>query len=222
MSRFYRLDGTEVPDLRTARKQMASPSVTTVINGVAPHGYKFLDDKRLREVLADEGKDYDEKMEILGNVPVFEMGLLLHQAAETYWQTGVRSDPLHCPRSTREFFAILSKIKPIITEGFYYSTELGTGGKVDLVGELTGKAYLFDYKTCSTFKSKVETSYLAQLGAYYKLLLENGVQVQGAKLIQYSKKDEGCKVLSPTTADLSRGLDIFVRSRGLYKAWIGL
>lgn len=101
MSRFYLSDSTEVPDLKTARKKMASPSVTTIINGVSPHGYKYLDDRRLREVLKDETMDYDTKMELLGNTPVFELGLLLHQAAETYWKTGVQSDPLSCPLSAR-------------------------------------------------------------------------------------------------------------------------
>jgi len=222
MSRFYLSDSTEVPDLRSARKKMASPSVTTIINGIAPHGYKYLDDRRLREVLKDETMDYDTKMELLGNTPVFELGLLLHQAAETYWKTGVQSDPLSCPVSAREFFAILKPIEPLLVEGFYFSSELNTGGRMDLVGKHKKKIYLYDYKTCSSFKGKPTNTWLAQLGAYCKLLLENSVQVSGAKVIQFSKKNEGCKVLDLSMADLSKGLDLFQKSRTLYQAWIGI
>jgi hypothetical protein len=222
VSRYYLTDGKEVPGLREARKIGARPSVTTVINSVAPHGYKFLDDKRLKEVLKDESMDYEAKIELLGNKPVFEMGLLLHQAAETYWETGVKSDPLHCPSSTKVFFNILKKIEPVEVEGFHYSPSLNTGGRIDLVGKEGKKLNIYDYKTVSTFKGKPETTWLAQLGAYYGLLLENDIQVQGGKIIQFSKKNEGCSVLTLTVADLLKGLFIFQQARTLHASWIGI
>lgn len=218
MSRFYLKDGSEVKDLRSARKVNAWPSITTVINACSPHEYKYLDNKRLREMIASDASD-DDKMELLGNYPVFEAGSMVHEAAEAFMEMGIPSDPLGCPKSTKEFFSLLKQFTKREIEIKASSELYKTAGRIDLVGMYKGKLTIADHKTCSLFKKKPSKSWLAQIGGYSLLL---GKDIEAGMILQFSKKDEGCMPLMLSKEDILKGQEMFIKVREIYGLWIGI
>lgn len=220
MSRYYKNE-EEVSGLREARKVGAVPSVTTVINATTPHAYQYMNDKRLRDAL-NEGESVDEMLEMLGNSPVFEQGNIVHEAAEMFLQIGVTSTLLDCPASSKSFYSYLSKIKPFVIEKFYSWKKGNTGGRVDLIGERDGKMILVDYKTVASVKKKMQKSWVLQLGAYYEGAMENGIQIQGAEIVQFSKKNKGVVVLQAGEEELKEGGRMFLLARELYRFYHGI
>ena len=222
MGRYYLSNGKEIPLLREARKVNAVPSVTTVLNGVSPHQFKFLDSQRLKEAFEECDGNWGLAAEMLGQNLVFEQGSLVHEAAELYLKTGIESNPLDLLESTRSMFLHLDKIKNPVIEGFYYSRKMGTGGRIDVWGKQKNEVVLTDYKTGTSFKKKPSQSWLAQLGAYALLLEENGHHIDRAEILQYSKKNLGCRVIKLSNEELKRGKEIFIKSRELSRLWIGI
>lgn len=221
MARFYLKDGTEVAGLREARKLGAVPSVTTIINGCTPHEYKFLDDQRLRRVLTSE-EEIEDKLYELGNKPVFEAGHVVHEANEEYVKSGIKSDPLGCPKSTRELYAYMDGLEIVEMEKFYYSETLETGGKIDILSRSGFPYSLHDLKTCSTLKKKPEKSWLLQLGAYYLLLFDYRFPIKGAKILQFSKKNEGMVPLLISNTELQSAGEAFGIARELFRYYHGI
>ena len=146
--RYYLKDGSETAGLKEARKSEAVPSVTTIINGCSPHEYKYLDEKRLWEVIESTG-DVDEKMEILGNSAVFEQGNLVHDIMTAYYSHDITSDPMGMPVSNAQFIAVLSSFSPIHQEKFFWSEAMQTGGRIDLLAYHGEKTALVDVKSIS-------------------------------------------------------------------------
>lgn len=221
MPRYYTPDGREVPGLREARKLGALPSITTVINGASPHEYKYLDDKRLREVLENEDS-YEEKLEVLGNKPVFEAGNLVHEACEIYHSTSVRSVLLDCPKSSKELYSFMDSLEVLGIE-MYCKWEAGTSaGRLDLLAIRKHIRSLIDVKTVSTVKKKPEKSWLLQLGAYASALLENDIQVRQGIILQFSKKNEGCFLLIINENQLTEAAKAFMHLRESFRYYYGI
>jgi hypothetical protein len=216
MPRYYGKNGKELSGLREARKEGGLPSVTTVINASAPHEYKFLEDTRLREALGN-GYDYDTAMEVLGSNPVFEDGSTVHEALELYITEKIKSDPLGLPMSTMQLFNWVDKNRIHIVEKYYASQELKCGGRVDLIYEKDGDKYLADLKTVATLKKKPSNTWLLQMGGYYKLCKENGLKLEGATILQFSKKDQGLKELHINKEELVEAAYMFQLARGLFQ-----
>jgi len=222
VGRYYGKDGTEVSGLREARKTNKFPSVTTVLNGCAPHEYKFMDSQRLKEAFDLADGNWAVAVEMLGQNLAFEQGSLVHEAAELFLETGVKSDPLEKPISSKQFFNVLSRIKEPLIEEFYFSEKMDTGGRVDVTWEKDGKHYLADYKTCMKVKKKASKSWLGQLGAYALLLEESGKKIDEAQIVQFSKADDGCHVIKLSKEELDLGKEIFIKARELYRLWINI
>ena len=216
MSRYYKLDGSEAKDLREARKCNAVPSVTTVINATAPHEYKYLDSKRIKEILS-EGYLYDEAIEILDNNPVFEAGTMVHEAAEVFLITGIKSTLKDYPNSSRQLYKYLEKLKPLGIETYYEWPEGGTGGKIDLVAYRGTTRIIVDYKTASVIKKKPSKTWLLQLGAYYAGCVANDLLIEGAEILQFCKKDSGVYPLQVSKEELIKASKIFLLLREAFE-----
>jgi len=222
MSRFYKPNGSEVADLRAARKAEAVPSVTTVINACTPHEYKFLEDRRLKQVIEDQDLSNEDKWDILGNQAIFSDGTVVHESGELFLESGVRSDPLGLPLSSSQFFRLLSQFEPILIEEFFYSKKYNTGGRIDLLCKYKGDLSLIDYKTCSQFVKTPKKTWTIQMGIYAALLAEKGHEVKRVYILQYSKKNEGCSLIEISWEHLKYGLEIFNSARELYAKWVGV
>jgi len=222
MSRFYLKDGSEVPDLKAARKSDAVPSVTTVINGCSPHSFKYLEDRRLKQVIEDDSLSNDEKWDILGNSAIFSDGTVVHEAGELFLETGVRSDPLGLPYSSAQYFSLLSRFKPIKIEEFFRSKKYNTGGRVDLVCSFKDKLTLVDYKTIGHMVKTPKKTWIIQMAIYKDMLAEANIPIQKVFILQYSKKNEGCTLLEVSEEELTLGLALFKTARELYGQWIGI
>lgn len=221
MPRFYKQDGSEVAGLREARKVNAVPSVTTIINGSAPHEYKYLEDKRLMEVL-DSELSREEKLEILGNKPVFEAGTIVHEASEIYLDTSVRSTVLNCPVSSKQLYNWLDTVNPLHVEVFLNWKEAETAGRADLIAELEERVPVIDIKTVAEVKKKPTKSWILQLGAYASAALENDIQTEGGIILQFSKKDKGCFPLEISNELLAEGARVFRELRSAYRFYYGI
>jgi len=219
MGRYYLKNGSEVKDLREARKVNGKPSVTTVINAVCPHSFKYLESVQLKEAFIEADGDWEYAVELLGQNLVFEQGSLIHEAAELYLESQVKSDPLENPLSASQMFKLLGRYEKPVVEKFYYSTKMDTGGRIDVTGKIGDKLIMSDYKSCMKFKKKATESWLAQLGAYALILEENGVFIDKAEIIQYSKKNEGCRLITLRKGDLDLGKEIFIKARELFRLW---
>lgn len=218
--RFYIAGGKEVLGLKEARKLRALPSVTTVIDTCAPHEYKWMDYKRLTEALESDAT-VEEKLDVLGNQAVFETGSIVHAVSEAYSDFGIKSDPFNLPNSTKQMYAELDRIKDKKTEIFLFAPEMGTGGRIDILGK-DGVLMIADLKTCTNIVQKVKPIWQVQLGAYYGLCLENDIHPKKAKIIQYSKKNMGCHSISLNQEELNIGLENFNRLREVFRFWYGI
>lgn len=222
MSRYYLKNGSEVKDLRAARKVSGVPSVTTILNAVCPHEYKFMDSQRLKVAFDDCDGDWDLAVEMLGQNLVFEQGSLLHEAAELFLSSEVKSDPLEIPVTMKQLYLFLSKYHEPVVEEFYYSNKMETGGRVDVWGMLRDDKVMTDYKSCMSFKKKPSKSWLAQMGGYALILEENDIFIDYAEIVQLSKMNEGCSILKISKEDLEIGKEIFIKARSLFKLWIAI
>lgn len=221
MPRYYLPDSTEVEGLREARKLGAVPSVTTIINGCSPHEYKYLDDKRLREVLENEGS-YEDKIELLGNKPVFEAGTLVHEANEIYLDTGIRSVLLDCPKSSKELYDSMDGLEVLHIEKFYNWKAGATAGRVDLVALQKLITTVVDIKTVSTVKKKPSKSWLLQLGAYASAIMEDDIPIRAGVILQFSKKDKGCFPLVVGETQLKEAAEAFTHLRESFRYYYGI
>jgi len=180
-----------------------------------------MDDKRLRAIL-DGNMEYEEAIEVLGNKPVFEQGNIVHEAAEMFFDTGLKPTLLNCPKSSREFFKYLSSVEAVHVEKFFYNDTMKYGGRVDLIHKRAGLLRLADYKTVATVKKKPEVSWLMQMGAYYEAAVENDIYLQGAEIVQFSKKDLGVFTLEISVGDMKVAADKFIKARDLFTYWYNI
>ena len=99
--------------------------------------------------------------------------------------------------------------KPLVSEGMRY------GGTIDWYGDIDGKKWLVDIKTCAGLWP--EHTY--QVAAYWSALKENGYQVDGVRLLRVGRtEDEGFDdhvIAEPT---LREAFSVFEAALDLYRA----
>ena len=73
-----------------------------------------------------------------------------------------------------------AKMETLLIEKQLVSETLKYGGTIDWYGRIDGKLWLIDIKTCSA----LHTEYEYQVAAYRHLLAENGLKVDGVRLLR--------------------------------------
>jgi hypothetical protein len=98
---------------------------------------------------------------------------------------------------------------PLVSEVFLY------GGTIDWYGEINGEKWLVDLKT----SKGLYPEHIYQVSAYHQLLVENGYEVDGVRLLRVGRtEDEGFDdhVLNAPTLDA--GWRVFEAALELYRA----
>ena len=86
-------------------------------------------------------------------------------------------------------------------------------GQIDFVFELNDdKTWLVDIKTCQ----QPMKSHPVQMAAYIKMLIDNGIQVEGAQLVYLPKTGKDVKVLSYTMDELRELYGVFAAALKCY------
>ena len=63
----------------------------------------------------------------------------------------------------------------------------GYGGTIDWYGDIGGKRWLIDFKT----SREIYLEHIFQVGAYFMLLQENGMRVDGVRILRVSREGRG-------------------------------
>jgi hypothetical protein len=93
-------------------------------------------------------------------------------------------------------------------------SDMGFGGKIDWYGTFNGQSCLMDIKTSKI----IYPEHLAQLAAYNKLLLDNGLSADTNMIMRVGRTEaEGfeCRIVSQGTLDIA--FDVFMAAFELYK-----
>ena len=105
-------------------------------------------------------------------------------------------------------------LKPQLTEVSLVSEEFGFGGTIDCWGDLDGLPHLLDFKTARG----VWLEHRIQVSAYWKLLKENGYDVQGVRILRIPRTpEEGFEEHVISGAQVLAGWRIFRRALEIYQ-----
>lgn len=98
---------------------------------------------------------------------------------------------------------------PLVSESLRY------GGTIDWYGKLDGRLWLVDFKTSKGLFPEHEY----QVAAYYRLLRENGYEVEGVRLLRIGRtEDEGFDDHIMSDSKLNLGWAVFTSALSLYEA----
>jgi hypothetical protein len=78
-----------------------------------------------------------------------------------------------------------NKIEAVLVEYPMVSKLFNFGGTIDCLAKLNGKYILIDHKT----SNGIYSSYFYQLAAYAQLLLENGYEIENARILRIGKDE---------------------------------
>lgn len=202
--RYRTADGTIVPGVTTVLGVIAKPQLVKWANNLGLQGIDstaYVDETAKVGTLAHQmiqehldGPKWDREAYTASQIDLAENAVLSFYEWER--QTG-------------------AKMETLLIEKQLVSETLKYGGTIDWYGRIDGKLWLVDIKTCKTLYSEHEY----QVAAYRHLLAENGLKVDGVRLLRVGRtNDEGFddRILGSTM--LSAGLKTFVAALDLYKA----
>jgi len=116
-----------------------------------------------------------------------------------------------CFEKFREWYSE-NDIEFILSEAVFVSEEYKYGGTIDFYCKLNGKYALVDFKTSKA----VYSEHFIQLAAYEQLLVENGREVDGCRILRIGRdEDEGFEEL--VRNDLTNQFLMFYYCREIYR-----
>jgi hypothetical protein len=195
---IYKVEGKRVPGVTTVINLRAKPALVKWANNLGLQGIdssKFVDDKASIGTLAHEmilnhfaGKETDVKDYTPNQVDSAENSMLSFFS----WKEG-------------------KTIEPILMESQMTSLA-GFGGTIDLYCVLNGKKTLVDFKT----GSGIYDEHYYQLCAYRHLLIENGNDVEQARILNIPRSEDE-KFKEEVYADFQLGWDWFSTMLKIYQ-----
>lgn len=107
------------------------------------------------------------------------------------------------------------KMETVYIERQFVSESLRYGGTVDWYGEIDGKRWLVDIKTCAALYPE----HVYQVAAYWAMLQENGEPVDGVRLLRVGRtEDEGFDDHVIPEPRLREAFSVFECALDLYRA----
>ena len=198
-------DGNRVPATTTITAILAKPALIPWANKLGLQGI-------------DSSKYVDEKASV---------GTLAHAMIQTFLREVIKEDVFdinmgdYTPNQTNQALLSFAKFKkwynendiePILSEVGFVSEDYKFGGTIDLYCKLNGEYTLVDFKTCKAIYSE----HFIQLAAYEQLLVENGHEVGGCRILRIGRdEDEGFEEL--VRKDLTTQFTIFYHCREIYR-----
>lgn len=202
---IYTFDGVEYPSVTTILKLIS-------VNDELMKWANIMGFKK-RNI-----KDIQEKSAAYGTTAHLYLQYFLEGKPLNYDEI---EDPItrnSIPKLIKEFEMFISNYNytTISTEKVLYSPKLGFAGTCDWLCKMNGLTTLVDFKTSKTFH---DTMFL-QLGGYNKLLLEEGIEIDRAMIINVS--ENGCKMHPISRKHLDSFSNAFCTLYEFYKQWNSL
>ncbi|MBQ9527243.1 MAG: hypothetical protein IJR68_06500 [Fretibacterium sp.] len=108
-----------------------------------------------------------------------------------------------------------AKMETMAIEKQLVSEKMRYGGTIDWYGRIGGKLWLVDFKTCKALFPE----HAFQVAAYWNLLRENGLQVDGVRLLRVGRtEDEGFDDHILDAPKLEAAFGVFEAALSLYRA----
>ena len=202
--RYKTADGTVVPGVTTITGIINKPGLVKWANNLGLQGIDstaYVDETARVGTLAHEmiqeylgGPKWDRNAYNAAQVDLAENAVLSFYEWER--QTG-------------------AKLRTVFIEKQLVSENVKYGGTIDWYGEIGGKMWLVDFKTCK----ELFPEHSFQVAAYWNLLRENGYTVDGVRLLRVGRtEDEGFDDRVITEPMLAEAFHAFVSALVLYRA----
>ncbi len=182
--RYYTASGQQVPGVTTVLGVLNKPALIAWANRMGLQGIdtnKYVDEAAAVGTLA-----HAMIIDALGGEPVRLGDFTADQLTRARY--GV---------SVFEAWRKGHDLKPQLLEQALVSEEHHYGGTIDIVAQLDGEPVLIDFKT----SSGIYEEHIFQVGAYWHLLNEAGIQIRGARILRIGRTEGDAmdeKVLSGT------------------------
>jgi PD-(D/E)XK nuclease superfamily len=201
-TRYYSKDGTLLPGVTTILGVLNKPALVPWANNLGLAGISV--------------REYVDALAAIGSL-AHEM-ILAHHKNVKFEADGHPADLIdkaeNCLLSYFEWERG-HNIEPILCEAQLVSL-LGFGGTLDLYAKVDGVRTVVDYKSGKA----IYPEHVYQTAAYRHLLLENGYEVDGVRILQIGRsEDEGFS--EKFVGDTSREWEIFKHCLELYKLKVG-
>jgi len=163
-----------------------------------------------------EGQDYKAVRDQAGDIGTLAHYLIMCHLSGTAPDTSEYS-PQDVDKAENCLLSYLEwekshPINPILVEAPLVSEKYGFGGTIDCLARLNGKLLLIDHKTGKAIYGEM----FHQLAAYRQLLIEQGYEVDNARILRIGRdQDEGFE--ERVITDLSKHWEIFKHCLGIYE-----
>jgi len=202
---IYKYEGKEYPSVTTIIKLISNND--DLMNWANFMGFKR---KNIKDIL--------EKSSEFGSSVHLYLQKFLENEPLNYDEIENSINRHSVPKVIDEFKKFISdyNYETIFTEKVLISPTLGFAGTCDWLCKLDGLVTLVDFKTSKTYH---DTMFL-QLGGYNKLLLEKGIEIDRAMIINVS--ENGCKPHSISRKKLDDFSDAFCTLSEFYLKWAAM
>lgn len=200
-TRYYAADGKRIPGVTTVLGELAKPQLVGWANRLGLQGI--------------DSNKYSDEAKLIGTLAHH---LIQHQfSGETPDTSDFSANQIaRANNAVAAFRAWLKgkKLEPILIEAQFVSEEFRFGGTVDCLGWLDGTMTLIDYKT----SSGIYEDHVFQVGGYWRLLVEHGHEIKGARILHLPRnEEEGFSEKVLTGQQVLHGWQVFEHALAIYQ-----
>lgn len=199
--RYYKKDGSLVP------------GVTTVLNVISKGGLvPWANSLGLAGI---DVKNYVDSLALAGTIA---HSMILAHCKNVKFEAGSHPADL-IDLAENSFLKYLTwakqhTIEPIMCEAALVSEQHGYGGTIDFLGKVDGVPTLIDYKTSKSLYQE----HLIQVSAYHSLLIENGHEVAGIRVLKIGRNEsEGFSERSLAPEETNVCFSLFTHALQIYR-----